>query len=65
MTATAESITRAEAIPLLLEVAEARVELRCRQYVEIRVDPGVWREVQTWANGMRAVLYAEKEANRE
>ena len=59
MTTTAESITRAQATPLLLEVAEAGVVLRCRQYVELQMDPKLWRDLQDWANAMRVLLHRE------
>ena len=59
MTTSAESITRAQAIPLLLEVAEAGVVLRCRQYVELQIHPDVWRDLQAWANAMRVLLHRE------
>jgi hypothetical protein len=59
VTTSAESITRAAAVPLLLEVAEAGVTLRCRQYVEVQIDPKLWRDIQTWANAMRVLLHKE------
>jgi hypothetical protein len=54
MTTTAESITRAAAVPLLLEVAETFGFLRT--CVEIKIDPELWREIQEWATAMRATL---------
>ena len=59
MTTPAESITRAQAIPLLLEVAETHVVFRCRQYLELQMDPKLWDDIQDWANAMRVLLHRE------